>query len=65
MYIYHYFPSECRFFIGLIAPRDRRPNLYVPQANYYVRQYRGIIIQSLKNKSVFLLLFYMFTIHPC
>ena len=48
---------ECLFFIGLIAPRDCRPNLYVQQANFYVRQYGGIIIQSLKKKSVFLLLF--------
>ena len=51
---------ECCFFIGLIASRDCRPNLYVRQANFYVRQYGGIIIQSLKNKSVFLLLFYIF-----
>ena len=38
---------ECRFFIGLIAPRDCRPNLYVRQANFNVRQYGGIIIQYL------------------
>ena len=48
---------ECRFFIGLIAPHDCRPNLYVRQANFYVRQYGGMIIQIYKNKSVFLLLF--------
>ena len=38
---------ECRIVIGLIAPRDCRPNLYVRQANFYVRQYGGIVIQSL------------------
>ena len=49
---------KCRFFIGLIAPRDCRPNLYV-------RQYGGIKIQSLKNKSVFLWLFtYMVLASP-
>ena len=38
---------ECRFFIGLIAPRHFRPNLYVRHANFNVRQYGGIIIQYL------------------
>lgn len=43
---------KCRFFICLIALRDRRSNLSVMYANLYVQQYGVIIIQSLKNKSV-------------
>lgn len=37
-------------FIVLIAPRDYRPNLYVRQANVYVRQYGEFIIQSVKKQ---------------
>ena len=51
---------ECHFIIGLIASHDCRPNLYVRRANFFIPQYGGITIKSLKNKSVFLLLFYIF-----
>ena len=47
---------KCRFFIGLIAQHDCRPNLYVQQANFYVRENGRIIILSVKNESVVLLL---------